>query len=71
MDVILFEYLPQIIFLNIVGVLAYYFFILLYKMTVQVKKARTITGVVLCIIATLILSILLIFMVATAVEDIV
>lgn len=71
MDVILFEYLPPIIILIIVGVLAYYFFKLLYNMTEQAKEARTITGVVLCIIATLILSILLILMVALAIEAIV
>lgn len=71
MDVILFEYLPPIIILIIVGVLAYYFFKLLYNMTEQAKEARTITGLVLCIIATLILSILLILMVALAIEAVV
>lgn len=71
MDVILFEYLPSIIILIIVGVLAYYVFKLLYNMTAQAKEARTITGLVLCIIATLILSILLILMVALGIEAIV
>lgn len=71
MDVILFEYLPPIISLLVVSVLAYYFFKLLYNMTEQVKNAKTITDVVFFIIATLVLSITLIFMVALAIEAIV
>lgn len=71
MGVILFEYLPPIIILLVVSVLAYYFFKLLYNMTDQVKNAKTITDVVFFIIATLILSIMLIFMVALAIEAIV
>lgn len=71
MGVILFEYLPPIIILLVVSVLAYYFFKLLYNMTEQVKNAKTITDVVFFIIATLILSIMLIFMVALAIEAIV
>lgn len=71
MDVILFEYLPPIVILIIVSVLAYYFFKLLYNMTEQVKNAKTITDVVFFIIATLVLSIMLIFMVALAIEAIV
>lgn len=71
MDVILFEYLPPIIILLIVSVLAYYFFKVLYNMTEQVKNAKTITDVVFFIIATLVLSIMLIFMVALAIEVIV
>lgn len=71
MGVILFDYLPPIIILLVVSVLAYYFFKLLYNMTEQVKNAKTITDVVFFIIATLILSIMLIFMVALAIEAIV
>lgn len=71
MVVILFEYLPPIISLLVVSVLAYYFFKLLYNMTEQVKNAKTITDVVFFIIATLVLSIMLIFMVALAIEAIV
>lgn len=71
MGVILFEYLPPIISLLVVSVLAYYFFKLLYNMTEQVKNAKTITDVVFFIIATLVLSIMLIFMVALAIEAIV
>lgn len=71
MDVILFEYLPPIIILLIVSVLAYYFFKVLYNMTEQVKNAKTITDVVFFIIATLVLSIMFIFMVALAIEVIV
>lgn len=71
MDVILFEYLPPIIILIIVSVLVYYFFKLLYNMTEQVKNAKTITDVVLFIIATLVLSIMLIFMIALVIEAIV
>lgn len=71
MGVILFEYLPPIVILLIVSVLAYYFFKLLYNMTEQVKNAKTITDVVFFIIATLVLSIMLIFMVALAIEAIV
>lgn len=71
MDVILFEYLPPIVILLIVSVLAYYFFKLLYNMTEQVKNAKTITDVVFFIIATLVLSIMFIFMVALAIEAIV
>lgn len=71
MDVILFEYLPPIIILLIVSVLAYYFFKVLYNMTEQVKNAKTITDVVFFIIAALVLSIMFIFMVALAIEVIV
>lgn len=71
MDVILFEYLPPIVILLIVSVLAYYFFKLLYNMTEQVKNAKTITDVVFFIIATLVSSIMFIFMVALAIEAIV
>lgn len=71
MDVILFEYVPPIVILLIVSVLAYYFFELLYNMTEQVKNAKTITDVVFFIIATLVLSIILIFMIALGIETIV
>lgn len=71
MDVILFEYLPPIIILLIVGVLTYYTFKLIYSMTEQVKNAKTITDVVFFIIATLVLNIMLIFMVALVIEAIV
>lgn len=71
MDVIFFEYLPPIVILLIVSVLAYYFFKLLYNMTEQVKNAKTITDVVFFIIATLVSSIMFIFMVALAIEAIV
>lgn len=68
MNVLLFEYLPPFTLLLIVGVMAYYMFKLLYLITEEAKEARTITEGVLCIIAVLILSILLIFMVAVAIE---
>lgn len=71
MDIIFFEYLPPISILIIVSVLAYYFFILLYNMTEQVKNAKTITDVVFFIIATLVLSIMLVFIIALAIEAIV
>lgn len=71
MDVLLFEYLPPTLILLLAGVLAYYFFKLLYKMSEEVKHAKTITDVVLFIIGTLVLSIILAFMVALAIEVIV
>lgn len=71
MDVLLFEYLPPTLILLLAGVLAYYFFKLLYKMSEEVKHAKTITDVVLFIIGTLVLSIILAFMVALAIEAIV
>lgn len=71
MDVIFFEYLPPIIILLVAGVLTYYTFKLIYSMTEQVKHAKTITGVVFFIIATLVLSIMLIFMIALVIEAIV
>lgn len=71
MDIIFFEYLPPISILIIVSVLAYYFFTLLYNMTEQVKNAKTITDVVFFIIATLVLSIMLVFIIALAIEAIV
>lgn len=71
MDVLLFEYLPPTLILLLAGVLAYYFFKLLYKMSEEVKHAKTVTDVVLFIIGTLVLSIILVFMVALAIEAIV
>lgn len=71
MDVLLFEYLPPTLILLLAGVLAYYFFKLLYKMSEEVKHAKTVTDVVLFIIGTLVLSIILAFMVALAIEAIV
>lgn len=71
MDIIFFEYLPPIIILLIVGVLTYYTFKLIYSMSEQVKNAKTITDVVLFIIATLVLSIMLVFIIALAIEAIV
>ena len=71
MDVILFDYLPPIVILLIVGVLTYYTFKLIYSMNEQVKNAKTITDVVFFIIATLVLSIMFIFMVALVIEAIV
>lgn len=71
MDVLLFEYLPPTLILLLAGVLAYYFFKLLYKMSEEVKHAKTVTDVVLFIIGTLVLSIILAFMVALAIEVIV
>lgn len=71
MGVILFEYLPPIIILLIAGVLSYYTFKLIYSMTEQVKNAKTIRDVVFFIIATLVLSIMLIFMVAILIEAVV
>lgn len=71
MDVLLFEYLPPIFILFLAGILAYYFFKLLYIMTEEVKHAKTITDVVLFILGTLVLSIVLILMLALAIEAIV
>lgn len=71
MDVLLFEYLPPFTLLILAGAIAYYMFKLLYPITEEAKGARTITEVVLCIIAVLILSISLILMVALAIEVIV
>lgn len=71
MDVILFEYAPPILLLIASGVLSYFIFKLLYLMGEEVKHAKTITDVVLFIVGTLVLSIMLIFMVALAIEAIV
>lgn len=71
MDVLLFEYLPPTLILVLAGVLAYYFFKLLYKMSEEVKHAKTITEVVLFVVGTLVLSIMFILMVALAIEVIV
>ena len=71
MDVLFFEYLPPIIMLLITGVLTYYTFKLIYSMSEEVKNAKTITDVVLFIIGTLVLSIMIIFMLALAIESIV
>lgn len=71
MDVLFFEYLPPIVVLIITGVLTYYTFKLIYSMSEEVKNAKTITDVVLFIIGTLVLSIMIIFMVALAIESIV
>lgn len=68
---VLFEYLPPIFILLLGGILAYYFFKLLYNMTEEVKHAKTITDVVLYILGTLVLSIVLILMLALAIEAIV
>ncbi len=71
MDEILFEFLPPIIILLLAGVLAYYFFKLLYSITEEVKQAKTIKDVVLLILGTLVLSIILILMIALAIECVV
>lgn len=71
MDVILFEYAPPIFILILAGVLTYYIFKLLYLMSEEVKHAKTITDVLLFIVATLVLSIMLILMIALAIEAIV
>lgn len=71
MSVLLFEYLPPFILLVVVGAIVYYMFKVLHLITKEAKEARTITEGVLCIIAVLILSILLILMVALAIEAIV
>lgn len=71
MNILIFEYLPPILLLLLAGVSAYYFFRLLYNMTEEVKHAKTITDVVLLTIGTLVLSIILILMVALAIEAIV
>lgn len=71
MDVILFEFLPPIIILVVAGVTTYYIFKLIYSMTEEAKHANTITDVVFFIIATLVLSIMLIFMIALAIECVV
>lgn len=71
MNDLLFEYLPPFTLLLVVGAIAYYMFKLLYLVTEEAKEARTITEVVLYIIAMLILSIMLILMVALAIEAIV
>lgn len=71
MDVLLFDYLPPIIILLLAGVLAYYIFKLLYSMTEHVKQAKTITDVVLFILGTLVISIMLILMIALAIECVV
>lgn len=68
MDILLFEFLPPIFILVATGVLAYYFFKLLYKMLEEVKHAKTITDVVLYILGSLVLSIMLILMVVLAIE---
>lgn len=71
MDILLFEFLPPIFILVVTGVLAYYFLKLLYKMSEEVKHAKTITDVVLFILETLALSIMLVFLIALAIEAIV
>ena len=71
MDVLLFEYLPPIIILLVTGVLTYYTFKAIYLMSEEVKNAKTITDVVFFTIDTLVLSIMLIFIVALAIETIV
>lgn len=71
MSVLLFEYLPPFILLVVVGAIVYYMFKVIHLITEEAKEARTITEGVLCIIAVLILSILLILMVALAIEAIV
>lgn len=71
MSVLLFEYLPPFILLVVVGAIVYYMFKVIQMITEEAKEARTITEGVLCIIAVLILSILLILMVALAIEAIV
>lgn len=71
MNILLFEFLPPIFILVATGVLAYYFFKLIYKMSEEVKHAKTITDVVLFILGVLVLSIMLILMVALAIESIV
>lgn len=71
MDIILFEFAPPILLLIVAGVVDYYYLKLIYNMTEQVKNAKTITDVVFFIIATLVLSIMLIFMVALVIEAIV
>jgi hypothetical protein len=68
MDILLFEFLPPIFILVATGVLAYYFFKLLYKMIEEVKHDKTITDVVLFILGSLVLSIMLILMVVLAIE---
>lgn len=68
MDILLFEFLPPIFILVATGVLAYYFFKVLYKMIEEVKHAKTITDVVLFILGSLVLSIMLILMVVLAIE---
>lgn len=71
MDILLFEFLPPIFILVATGVLAYYFFKIVYKMSEEVKHAKTITDVVLFLLGDLVLSIMLILMVALAIEAIV
>lgn len=71
MDVLLFEYLPPIFIILLAGVLVYYMFKILYNMTEEVKHAKTITDVVLFIVGTLVISIILILMIALAIEAIV
>lgn len=71
MDIILFEYAPPVLLLILAGALAFYFFKLLYKMSEEVKHAKTIADVVLFILGTLVLSIILILMIALAIEVIV
>lgn len=71
MDILLFEFLPPIFILVATGVLAYYFFKILYKMSEEAKHAKTITDVVLFLLGDLVLSIMLILMVALAIEAIV
>lgn len=71
MDIILFEFAPPILLLIVAGVVDYYYLKLIYNMTEQVKNAKTITDVVFFIIATLVLSIMLVFIIALAIEAIV
>lgn len=71
MDILLFEYLPPLTLLLVVGAIVYYGSKLLCLIAEEAKEARTIAEIVLCIIAMLILCILLILMVALAIEAIV
>lgn len=71
MDVLLFEYLPPIIILLVVGVLDYYYLKLIYNMIEFTKKSYKITDVVLVSVAVTVLTILLILQTALAIETIV
>lgn len=60
----MFEFLPSFIPVVVLGAIVHYMFKLIHLLTEEAKDARTITKGVLCIIAVLILSILLILMTA-------
>lgn len=64
MSVLLFEFLPSFIPVVVLGTIVHYMFKLIHLLTEEAKDDRTITKGVLCIIAVLILSILLILMTA-------